>query len=51
MSFDDKVKELLKKYDHIACDEWRMICFAMFIEYQQEIDLKEMYRKAYAEKT
>lgn len=51
MSFENKVKELLKKYDHITSDDWKMICFALFLEYQDEDSLNELCKGIYAKKT
>ncbi len=49
--FNDKIKEILQIQKHLDPDNWKWICHALFLQYQNEIEMKEMYRKCYAEKT
>lgn len=46
--FDTKIENLLKRFNHIKDKEnWKDLCFAMFLDYQSELFHKEVYQRAY----
>jgi len=45
--FEEKVKEILETHkDHIKADDWKDICFALFVKYECEINWSEFCKKA-----
>jgi len=44
VEFEQKIKEILEKHNHIKSEDWKNICYAIFLEYRHEKYLVEQLK-------